>query len=382
MKKVLFVNDELSVGGVSTVLLNLLNALDKKEYEIHLLILNRHEQNYDHLPPYIKLVETTTFFDVCDIPIQECFKMGPIYLFKKIYFYLLIKTGLINKRLKKERLKMNIDDYDTEIAFKEGISSIFVANSSCQNIINWVHSDYRVMNYSKHYIKTMTKTLSKFNMNVAVSKVAMESFKEIFKIENIKVIHNVLNVEDIKWKMEEPITKEEYDGIRLISVGRLHPQKSYDRLLNVAKRLNDEGYKFQLDIIGDGILKENLKKQKEELNLNNINFLLEKSNPFPYVKRSDLFVLSSIYEGLPTVVYESLICGVPVISTRVAGVDEQLDEKIGMIVDNDEDSLFKGLKLLFENPEKIRTMKNNLSAYNYENDYILSEVGELLNNER
>lgn len=382
MKKVLFVNDELSTGGVSTVLLNLLNALDKNEYEIHLLILNRHEQNFDHLPPYIKLVNTTSFFDVCDISIQECFKLGLNELFKKIYLYILIKTGLINSRIKKERVKIGIGRYDAEIAFKEGISSIFVANSDCDNKINWIHSDYKVMNYSKHYIGTMSRIFSKFNMNVAVSRVAMESFKEIFGIDRIMVIHNVLNVEEIKWKMNEPVRIMHNEGIKLVTVGRLHPQKSYNRLLNVVKMLNNDGYVFHLNIIGNGILKDKLIDQKEKLGLDNVSFLMEKSNPFPYVKNSDLFVLSSVYEGLPTVVYESLICGVPVVTTRVAGVDEQLNDDIGVIVDNNEHSLYEALKELMDNKDRINKMKENLKSYDYENSHILKTIGDLLNHEK
>lgn len=377
MRKILFVNDELSVGGVSTVLLNLLDALDKNKYDIYLLILNKHGKDYDNLPPYIHVLNTTPFFDVCDIPVKECLKLGFGKFVKKLSFFVLIKTGLINRSIRKERIKMNMPVFDVEVAFKEGISSIFVANSNCKRKINWVHSDYSVMNYSKNYMKTMAETFMRFDMNVAVSRVAMNSFKEIFNVERIVTIHNILNVKSIKSKMNENIELEKKEHLKLVTVGRLHPQKSYDRLLNVVKRLNDCKYVFNLDVIGDGPLRDDLLKQKEELKLGNVNFLLEKQNPFPYMKNSDLFVLSSLYEGLPTVVFESFICGTPVLATKVAGVDEQIDESNGIIVDNSEDGLFYGLKNLIENSNKIYNMKLNLKEYNYENEEIIHQLDEL-----
>lgn len=377
MKKILFVNDELSTGGVSSVLLNLLNALDKEKYDIYLLILNKHNKDYSYLPKYIHTLETSSFFDVCDITFKQCLHEGLAKSIKKVSFFVLIKTGLINWKIKEVRDKMHLPKFDVEVAFKEGISSIFVANSNCRKKINWIHSDYKVMNYSKNYMRTMVDTFRKFDINVAVSKVAMESFKEIFKVDNIVTVHNILNVERIKSKMNDIVNINNNGNLKLISVGRLHPQKSYDRLLNVVKRLNDDGYVFDLDIIGDGLLREELFKQKEELQLFNVNFLLEKDNPFPYIKNADLFVLSSIYEGLPTVVYESLICGVPVITTRVAGVDEQINDYNGIIVENSEEGLYRGIKEVLDDTSRIEYMKRNLKGYNYENESIIKKIDEI-----
>ena len=378
MKKILFVNDELSMGGVTSVLLNLLNALDYSKYEVDLLILDDNNLDINLIPKSVNLIKSTSFFDVCDITISECYRLGIKKFIKKIMFFILIKTGFINHFIKKERQKMNLKEYDTEISFKEGISTIFITNSNVKNKINWIHSDYKVENYSKNYNRRMKKVFKKINTHVAVSNVANKSFREIFEVDNVITIHNIINVDRIEKLMNDEIDFSMGDELNLISVGRLHPQKSYDRLLNVCKRLNDDGYKYKLYIIGDGEQREMLYDLKDKLSLDNIEFLLRKENPFAYVKKADLFVLSSLYEGLPTVVFESLICKVPVISTKVAGIDEQLKEGYGLIVDNNEEALYKGLKELFDNPELIKKYKENLSNYHYDNEKIINEIEEIL----
>ena len=90
-KSILFVNDEMCVGGVSKVLVNLLNMIDRDRYNIDLLVLHAHGDYLDDVPSYVNLIRGTSFFEVCDIPVKECLKKGKIL--NKINFYLRIKNG-------------------------------------------------------------------------------------------------------------------------------------------------------------------------------------------------------------------------------------------------------------------------------------------------
>ena len=375
MKKILFVNDELKTGGVTSVLFNLLNALDKEKYEISLLALDQ-EVLPEELPQGVRLLKTSKFFEVCDLPFSECRRRGLSYVLRKLHFFYLLKTGKMNGRIRKERKKMELDHYDVEIAYKEGISTLFVVNGDAEKKLNFVHSDYKVRNYSERYQKTMTEAFHKVHKNIAVSRVAKESFEEIYDLDNVITIHNLLNTERINRLKEEEYS---FEGERphLLAVGRLHPQKSYDRLLNVCKRLNEDGYVYSLYILGDGEEKEKLYKQKEELHLENVHFEGNQKNPFRYMKNADLLVLSSLYEGLPTVVSEALLCGLPVVSMKVAGIDELLTDDYGVITENDEESFYRALKDLLDHPEKIKELKRNTSSYICENEANLKKIEEL-----
>ncbi len=375
MKKILFINDELKTGGVTSVLFNLLNALDKTKYSIDLLALDP-EVIPEDLPEGVRLIPSSPFFDVCDLSFGECRRRGLSYVLKKIRFFLLIKTGLINRKIREVRKTMALDHYDIEIAYKEGISTLFAVNGDAKRKYNFVHSDYKVKNYSERYMETMSEAFRKVDKNIAVSRIAKESFEEIFRLDNVISLHNLLNEERIgRLKQEE----HSFEGERpvLLAVGRLHPQKAYDRLLRVAKRLNDDGLRYQLRILGDGDLKEKLCKQKAELSLDNVFFEGNQKNPFKYMANADLLVLASLYEGLPTVVSEALLCGLPVFSSEVAGIDELLNEDYGIVVKNDEESIYQGLRDLLMHPERIDQMKKALTDYHGNREEDLRKIEEL-----
>lgn len=97
------------------------------------------------------------------------------------------------------------------------------------------------------------------------------------------------------------------------------------------------------------------------MNLEN-NVILEglTDNPYKYMKNCDLFVLPSEYEGFPTVTVEAKVLGCPVLATDVSGIREQITHgKTGWIVDNNENSIYEGLKYLLENPEVRESLRIN-----------------------
>ena len=381
-KKILFVNDEMVIGGVSKVLNNLLNNLDLDKYEIDLLVLHKHGEMLKDVPKGINIIEGSKFFNIVDVPFNKCQELGFSFLLKKMYLFLLMKFGIIGYRIKKERRRMKLDKYDVEIAFKEGFCSVFTAYSNSDIKINWIHADYKVKNYASNYMNLMPKVLSYFDYHVAVSKVAARSFEEIFKLKNkVLVIHNIIESIDIINGGNVDINYRD-KTMSFISVGRLHEQKNYKRLINVHNKLINDGFKIKTYIVGDGELKNEMIKLIKDFNISDSFILLgSKTNPFAYVKQADCFVLSSNYEGLPTVIFESMILKTPVISCKVAGIDEQLQDKYGMIVENSDDALYEGMKLyLQDNSYEIKYM-NNLVNYSYDKNEIIKKIDFLFSGE-
>lgn len=387
-KKILFVTDEMTLGGVSRVLNNLLRQLvHQTDYQIDLLVLHKHGEMLKDIPNEINVLEGTKFFRVIDQPLSQIIRKKNIaLLFNKLYLISLMKTGFIGNKIKRERKKMNLSHYDVEIAFKEGFCTIFVANGSSAKKVNWVHLDYKKQNFSSNHMPLMKQTLNAIDVNVAVSKVAAQSYQEVFDLkEDVKVIHNIIQSDLIKEKAAQSVNPEDLkifknQDLTFLSVGRLVSQKGYDRLINIHHRLMNEGFNHNIMIIGNGEEEQALRNQIRELGCQDTCKLIGyRENPFAYFKLAECFLLPSRYEGLPTVVFESLICETPVIATKVAGIEEQLNkDDFGLVVDNEESSFYEAMKSMISNPEQLKQMKASLKQYHYQNEKIIGQIKELV----
>ena len=339
------------------------------------------------VPSGVNIIEGSKFFRVIDLPLSQIIKSKNIsLLINKLYLLCLMKTGWIGRKIKSERKKMKLSSYDVEIAFKEGFCTIFVANGSSGKKVNWVHLDYKKQNFSSNHMPLMKKMLELIDVNVAVSKVAAQSYQEVFDLkEDVKVIHNIIQSDLIKEKFAQSVNSDDLrlfknKDLTFISVGRLVEQKGYDRLIKIHRRLIDEGFKHNIMIIGNGEDEQTLKNEIKKNNCQETFKLIGyRENPFAYFKLADCFLLPSRYEGLPTVVFESLICQIPVIATKVAGIEEQLkDSSYGLVVNNDESDFYEAMKTIIMHPEKLEKMKDKLKDYHYQNETIITQISNLV----
>lgn len=369
MKRVLIVNDEMVTGGVARVLVNMLKELDFEDVIIDLLILHPHGEMLKDIPSNFHILESTPFFDVCDISLSNAFKQGIKTLIKKIRFFLLMKIGKINELIKKERNKIIKEEYDIEIAYKEGFCTIFVANGNAKKKINWVHVDYKQNNYSSNHMKLVKEALNNIDVNVTISKEAASSYKEVFGLnEDLLIIHNFIDEKDIEEKAKESIRLSE--NFNIVSVGRLHYQKAFLRMLDVCNKLKKDNCNFHYYIVGDGEQRDQIVAKIDVLNLKDyVTLVGYDPNPYKYMKSADLVLLPSLYEGLPTIVYESLIVKSPILTAEVAGVKEQLNNgEYGMICENSVDGLYNALKDILDNPSILNKYKDAMIKYNNRNN--------------
>lgn len=381
-KNILFVVDNLKMGGVTKVLINMLKSLDNSDYSIDLLVLHYYKDMLIDLPNNIKIIKGSKYFHIVDQNLKSLLVNKDIKnIFRKCCFSFNIKTNIIKRKIKKDRLKNIKKQYDVEIAFGDGFPYLYTSYGNSIKKIAWMHSDVAVRDYSARYYKNIKNALSKMDLCIAVSDKVATSYKNRYNIATVEVIPNIIDdYEIIKKSKLAPEVSFDKNQLNFISVGRLDYSKNYLMLLNVAKHLIDDGYKFKVYIVGDG--EENVTLQKAIINLKmEKHFILlgRKDNPYPYVKNSDLFLLSSRYEGLPTVIIEALILHIPCISTEVAGIYEILNNSFGVITKNTENDFYLNLKHLLDNPQKIIEMKENLSNYKYNNNIIIDKIKNILN---
>ncbi|MCZ6672272.1 MAG: glycosyltransferase [Verrucomicrobia bacterium] len=154
--------------------------------------------------------------------------------------------------------------------------------------------------------------------------------------EQVVTIYNPIDLSEIAQLMQDPVdalgfgeNAEREKHFQIIAAGALERQKGYDLLIKAVARLNHIPY--QLSILGEGSQEKNLKKLAQDLRIEDrVRFMGFQKNPYAWMARSDLFVLSSRWEGFGNVIVEAMACGVPVLAARCpAGPDE--------IISNDAD---------------------------------------------
>lgn len=156
---------------------------------------------------------------------------------------------------------------------------------------------------------------------IVVSKEIKKDLIKNYKLkeEKIEVIYNFYPVEKIKKQSTEEIEdsmKKIFDKPVISTVGRLTKQKGHFHLIKAFAQVKTSIPEAQLVILGEGELKENLTSLARNLNvLESVHFLGFEKNPFKYISKSQVFAMTSLYEGFPNALSEAMACGVPVMST-------------------------------------------------------------------
>ncbi len=156
---------------------------------------------------------------------------------------------------------------------------------------------------------------------IAVSRLIKHDLQEHFGVspENIAVIPNPVDGESIRYLAREPIPAAlEYifQGSVVAAMGRMTYQKGQWHLLRAFRAVKEAVPDARLIILGEGELRSELEELRRELGLGSaVDFLGWQENPFAYLARAKLFVLSSLWEGLPDALLEAMACGLPVVSS-------------------------------------------------------------------
>lgn len=335
MKKLLVMIPTLGGGGAEKILITLLNNLNSKKYEITVFSIFDYGEN--------------KFFLNSNIEYKFLFKnifRGNIHLFK------LFTPKLLYKYIIKQK-------YDIIISYLEGPTTRII--SGCDNpktkLINWVHTDATVSKiFTKSYRNKdeLIRCYKKYDSTVFISEQSFQSFYNKFgQMNNMIIKYNPIDSEKIIKKSKEKIidiniNKQKFN---IISIGRFSSVKGFERLFKIMYFLKKEKLNIHLYLLGKGELEEKYKKIIKNLGIEeDVTFLGYKDNPYKYLKICDLYVCSSYREGYSTSIAESLIVGIPIITTDCSGMKELLgNNEFGIITSNNENSLYQEIKRIIEN---------------------------------
>lgn len=239
--------------------------------------------------------------------------ISPIFFLRIYYFF--VRLMRFRNIVRKEN-----PDYVISVGNSANILNLF----SNKNAV--LRADFPISQTNKGFWGFIFKVFAKLFFHkaskiIAVSSVAANDLIENFGIKKEKVylIHNPIDIDKIQTLSKE-LLEEEYKDIFshpvVITMGRLTKQKGQWHLIKAFKKIRENISNAQLVILGEGKLEGDLKRLVRGMNLeNDVHFLGWQKNPFKFLARSKVFVLPSLWEGLPDVILEAMSCGLPIISS-------------------------------------------------------------------
>lgn len=344
-KKILFLIPNLKHGGAEKVLVNLVNNLNPEKYEITVQTLFDEGIHRDALTPHIRYVPGFPRSFPGNSRLAKCFPAPFLW-----------------KRLVKEH-------YDIAVSYLEGPTTRIL--SGCKDPdtkkVAWVHIELESLKKATVGFRGKREAEHAYNSCdriVAVSKNVKACIQQRLDLTTpVDILYNTNETEQIHAlgleSPDDPGFHPEGE-ISVCSVAKLMKKKGFDRLLNVHRRLLDEGLRHHVYILGIGEEQAALERQIKELNIGDTVTLLGfHKNPYQYVSRCDLYVCSSHREGFSTAVTEALIVGTPVVSTDCSGAKELLGEhdEYGLVVENSEEGIYQGMKRMLEDPTLLAHYK-------------------------
>ncbi len=359
-KKILIRIGSLRHGGAEKVLVTFLRNLPKDKYEVDLL-LNLYSGKYlPDVPDWVNVM----FLNRGEMITTNRPKDLPKKINRVVYQHFLKKFPKI---LYKKKLKNK--QYDIEFAAIHGfMDEILNSPLKSSKKLMWIHNDLtQVSGYTPEKIRRFFR----YDKVMVISEKIHETFLSLAEnqTEKDKIvrIYNPLDTQEILTKSEKPIINYQFDESvpTFVSVGTVFPQKGFDRLLRVHKRLLDDGFPHQILILGDGYDFETIKKLKSDLGVDETATMFGfTDNPYPYFRQADYYILSSRYEGFPTVLFEAITLKKNIIATDVSGVREMLNEgNLGLITDNSEEGIYQGMKQALQHPESFDDYQKKLADY-------------------
>lgn len=373
MKKVLFVINTLGCAGAETALIELLKSLDEKEYELSLYVLMGQGEMIDKISENVKLLND----HYCKDSVLS--KQGKQAMMKTVWhsfwkngdvfgkFAYIVRTFSAMRRTGKfqpDKILWRVisdgsprfeETYDLAVAYLEGGSTYYVADHvKAKKKAAFIHIDYESSGYTRGMDRNC---FDKMDRIFTVSDEVKKHFLNVYPKyqDKVKVFHNIINQDEIRRKAEEETGFEDhFDGVRLLTVGRLTYQKAYDIAIDAMKLIKDRGYKVRWYILGEGSERPALEKKVKELGLEK-EFLMPgaASNPFPYYKQADIYVHATRFEGKSIAIQEAQTLGCAIIASDCNGNREQIiQEKDGLLCLLEPESIAEAVISLVKDRDK------------------------------
>lgn len=376
MKKILFVINTMGRAGAEMALLELLRCLTKEKLDISLYVLTGQGEMLDQLPEGVKLLNKK--YDNCSVHTSEgkrhlmktvlkaLFRRANIirlfpYLVKQ--FLIMVKNGQVLPdkllwRVLSDGADVFAEEYDLAVSYIEGGSAYYVADHvKAKKKAAFFHVDYHMAGYTRSLDKECYLTYDRIFL---VSDEVKAAFLQVYPEcdGKVEVFHNIINQDRIlEMSKREGGFTDEYDGYRILTVGRLMSQKDFAQSIYAMKLLKERGIKARWYILGEGEQREELEKLIRKLGLEEEFFLPGVTdNPYTYMAQADMYVHATRFEGKSIAIQEAQILGCAILVSDCSGNREQVVHGVdGLMCQMEPESICDGIIEMLNDKEKMKS---------------------------
>ena len=331
------------------MLVNILQHFDYSRYEVTLLYFVKGGVYSSEIPPQVKRV----------VPFTTGTRLSN-------FFYLLMQHfGVLNNWYKYCTLK-KLERYDAIISYLEGfplhIHSLILERG--KENISFIHTDLSAFPDAVKQLGGEAPCEAAYGLMdnlVFVAQTAKDSFQRLFPdIKNtMTVLPNFIDIDDVVSKGNEYYVERK--GITVTCISRLAPVKGIDIIPQISAELRNRGIEVHFYIVGDGSERKHI---EELIKFNDVSSYVHlvgyQSNPYPYLKAADIYISTSISEGMPLSFCEAMAYGKPIVASETAGSLYLIDDNIGIIVKR-KVSLFVEAIFCLVNDRQKRTAMGNMA---------------------
>ncbi len=394
-KKLLFVMESMKSGGGERSLLTLLQLIDYEKYDVDLMLFEPSGLFYDMIPEQVNVIPFGELYNKFTEPMVKSvlsllFSFKPVLAVKRLMYSRTVNSS-VSSSLTRDQLAWKYmksffpdsgKEYDAAIGYLEGNSNFFVADCvDAKTKIAYIHSDYRKLEMDAEIDSNF---FGKVDYIVAVSEECKYALQETFPqhAEKVRVVENITSPKTLAKMADEKV--EDFDkksGEKiLLTIGRIASPKGYDLAVDAAEILVKKGYNFKWFSIGKGELKDELEQKVKEKNLEeNFIFLGEKSNPYPYLAKCDIYVQPSYFEGKSIAIDEAKCLAKPIVATKFTTVYDQLtDGETAVLAEINAESIAEKIALLIDNENLAETLSENLKKMKHGNEEEVQKFYALL----
>ena len=359
--KVFICQRAMHMGGAEKALLELLSSYDYSKTEVHLGLLEKTGVLLPQVPKDVIIDDIVISNDFNTLRIASPYDSLKLLWKRKHFFsclayvilYYLQKHNPANRVLFYQYFlrgvqlpTMCFDEAHCFYGVDDLLSFIVAYRIKAATKCNWIHVDVSKGGFNKTFFNTIANKYQKYYI---VSRQGKDIFDTLFPalMGKTEVRYNIIPQKRIRaLSLSGPSFNDEFAGKRILTIGRISPEKGQRIALAALRILTDEGINIRWYFIGDGADLVSCLDYAEQLGVSgNAYFLGNQINPYGYLKDCDLYVQPSRNEGFCISLGEALCLNKPIVSTDFVGAKEQLEgDTDAMIVSCSPLELAEGIK--------------------------------------